>query len=168
MKTSIKSLSLFAAFGAFALASTPAAAQGRASPENPAAYCRAMGNVDEPGARAGGPGAPDWIRRRLALRPDQSAGVAWRCMNRHVLACVDGGASAHCSRADTSRAVTREMRTFCAASPGLAIPTAVAGSETIFAWGCAGRSPRIVRQWARLDQRGFARPMWRDLTPRAR
>ena len=144
----------------------PAAAQNRRGVSDPATYCRAMRNVDEPGTRGRAPGVPAWMRRRLGA--PRGAHIAWRCLNGRVLACVDGGGSAHCSRANMSRVVTREMREFCVSYPGQSIPGAVTGSETIFVWTCAGRTPRIARQSTRVDRRGFALDSWRDVTPRAR
>ena len=154
------------AVGAAAGLVQPAAAVNRPGVGDPAAYCRALRNVDEPGTRGMAPGVPAWMRHRLGA--PRGAAIAWRCLNGRVFACVDGGGSEHCSRADTSRVATRDMREFCVSSPGQSIPGAVTGSETIFAWTCAGRTPRIARQWARVDHRGFALESWQDVTPRAR
>ena len=141
-------------------------AQHRPSQSDPVDFCRTAGNVDEPGLQAGGPHAGSWVRSRLGLRREQGAMVAWRCMNGHVLACVDGGGSAHCAKGSANRAVTAAMRRHCSLNPDQALPVAVTGTETIFAWTCAGRTPRIERQWAWLDRRGFIATDWRILTPR--
>lgn len=149
-----------------AAAPAPVLAQRDAAQPGPVAFCRNVDNLDAPGLRDGGPDASGWVRSRLGLRRDQGAMVAWRCMNGHVLACVDGGGSALCSKASASRAATPEMRRFCSSNPGQALPIAVTGSETIFTWVCAGRTPRVERQWTWLDRRGFIATDWRILTPR--
>ena len=163
MKTTTLGLGFAIAFAASAAALMPAAAQPRAGVGDPAAYCRARGNVDAPPAR----GAPGWMRRQLGMGPGQTAGIAWRCMGGRVFACVDGGASVHCAKADTRRIATSVMRAYCRSHPGQSIPGAVTGSDTVYNWGCAGRTPRVQRQWTRVDPRGFPRALWRDVTPRA-
>ena len=130
-----------------------------------ASYCRAVGNADRAGARYTGPRVPRWMMRALGAGPSAAAQVDWRCMGGRVFACFDGGASQHCSQADTSRVPTQAMHEECHTNPGAPMmPTAVTGSLTVFDWGCRGRSPVILRQTVRVDARGYPEGLYRDIT----
>src|SRR5690348_5307970 len=72
--------------------STPVAYQ------DPVAYCTAVGTIDHPDERYGGPASPEWIAdavtRALHLGPAVTAQmalpVAWRCVDGSVAACSFG------------------------------------------------------------------------------
>ncbi len=128
-------------------------------------YCRAVGNVDRPDARYAGPKVPRWMMGALGAGASQAAQVDWRCMGGRVFACFDGGASQHCSKADTSRVPTPAMYEECRANPGAPmIPMAVTGSATIYVWACRGRAPIILRQFQRVDVRGYPEGLYADVT----
>ena len=153
------------ALGGMLASPTIANAQPRHGFEDPVAYCRAHPNLDEPGADYTGTGTPAWMQHRMGIRHGMSAMIAWRCMGGRVLACADGGGSAHCDKGDANRVATREMSEFCAAHPSQQMPLSVTGAGTLYAWRCVGRTPRAGRALARLDRRGYRVGDWRVVAP---
>jgi hypothetical protein len=98
-----------------------------------------------------------------ASEPNFKQRITWRCMDRRVLACFDGGASGHCQKWNAARTPTVDMRQFCRDQPNSAIPMAVAGLAA-YDWQCKGRTPVAARLLVVLDKRGYHRDQWADVT----
>ena len=60
----------------------------------------------------------------------------------------------------------RRSPTSAASNPGSeAIPMAVTGRATVFAWRCAGERPGIIRQFAQPDAAGYLAHIWYPIDP---
>ena len=128
-----------------------------------------------PDARYTGPAMPETVARglkaALALPADGPVdpllgNSIWRCMNGKVYACTVG-ANLPCSeKADARREPAPALADFCRQNPGAeAIPMAVTGRATVFAWRCAGERPAIVRQFAQPDAAGYLAHIWYPIDP---
>ncbi len=133
--------------------------------EDPANYCSAIGDLDEPRATSG---PPKWLvdgtlaSNRIAAGTTGS--VSWRCMDRKVYSCFDGGASAHCQQPDASTKPRKAYTDFCRANPNSGIPAAVTGM-TVAIWECRKGRPVVARfETSSLDKRGFYRDQWVDVS----
>jgi hypothetical protein len=153
-----------------------AQAESPAAPSDPTGYCQAMGTIDAPDAGYKGPAVPDWMVAAVytpaELKAQKSGGmdprraIVWRCAAGAVMVCVQGNAP-HCGKASTSKAPTKAMHDFCAATPNAeVIPLSVIGHENpmIFEWVCHGKEPAIARQIFKLDARGFPAELWQKGT----
>ena len=142
---------------------------------DPFAYCAAVGTIGAPDARYTGPAMPEAVARglkaALALPADGPVdpllgNSIWRCMNGKVYACTVG-ANLPCSeKADARREPAPALADFCRQNPGAeAIPMAVTGRATVFAWRCAGERPGIMRQFAHPDAAGYLAHIWYPIDP---
>ncbi len=142
---------------------------------DPFAYCAAVVTADRPGPPYDGPAVPpgvvEGLRRALNLAPDMpgdliARGTRWRCMEGAVYGCFVG-ANLPCSeKADESRVPSPAMNDFCEENPGSeAIPMAVTGRATVYAWRCRDGGPEILRRVAEADPRGFIAKVWHRLAP---
>lgn len=161
--------SLFSLFGIVACLGVPGAplpaAQGQGGLADAAGYCRAVGNIDQPGSPYTGPKLPRWMPHALSAEQAAPGQIDWRCMGGRVYACFDAGGSAHCGKADISRTPTPAMYQACRANPNASeLPGAVVGSLTVFNWACRGRNPIIVQQHTRVDPRGYPVGLYDDVT----
>ncbi len=147
-----------------------APAQAGDAATDPFAYCATVDNIDAPDARWTGAKVPDQVlsalRKTMGVSPDMPAdlfarGTSWRCMNKQVYAC-NVGANLPCGeKADTSKTPSAEMNDFCKANPSAdAIPAAVTGRATVYAWKCAGGVPTVDKQISQADARGFLAAYW--------
>jgi len=165
-------VALLAAGGATGCAGGAAQAQ---TFSDPFAYCSAVGTIDAPDARYAGPAVPGPIARGLRAAfgapPDAPAemfvrGTSWRCMDGQVYAC-NVGANLPCQgRADTRRTPAPPLVEFCRDNRNAdVVPMVVSGRETVYEWRCADGAPRIVRQIATPDARGFLSDIWYRIAP---
>jgi hypothetical protein len=141
---------------------------------DPFAYCAAVGTIDAPDRRYVGPPVPDAIA--LALKTEFGApedaplesfvrGTSWRCFRGQVLAC-NVGANLPCQgHADISRSPSQGMRSFCLDSPGAEVVPHYAAGTSVYEWRCAAKTPQIVRQVGKADQRGFVAGIWHRIPP---
>jgi hypothetical protein len=148
-------------FAAAALALLAAAiAPGQAKAEQPADYCRRVGNDDTP--RNLPPEMADKVAALFELAGQQQADAAvYRCAGGKVLACYVG-ANLPCARIETSRKNEAVSR-YCRENPGDTVPAAVSGHDTLFAWSCVGKNAEAGKPVWRLDARGFAAELWKPL-----
>jgi hypothetical protein len=163
------------AFAAMAALLATAAPAHAATYDDPAAYCAAVGTIDQPDARYTGVAVPEWIARALMRATNAPADsslafferAAWRCDRGRVLACSYGANIPCDAKADTSRAAGPGAKQFCRENPGADVVPAVAtGHATIFAWRCKGKRPAIARQGLKVDRRGFPTEFWHAVTRR--
>jgi len=144
------------------LTASPALAQ---SFTDPVPYCRAVGTIDEPDARYGGPKLPGWMAAKLGLQPSQGNMMEWRCADGAVLACLYGANIPCGAKAVTSRTPTSAIRDFCRDNPDAAIvPMVVTGHETVVSWACHGGEPTVT-QVQDVDGQGYAKAYWRPVAP---
>lgn len=142
--------------------------------DDPFAYCAAVGTIDAPDGRYIGPKLPEsvieaMIRQGIISRQASAEfgpHATWRCMSGKVWACTFGANLPCLEKADESRIPTRAMREFCAAHPAEeAIPAAVTGRATVYAWGCAANRPRIVKRLFSRDPQSYLNAFWHELAP---
>lgn len=137
---------------------------------DPFAYCAAVEDIDAPDERYIGEAVPDVVVDGIRVATGASAdapteffrnGTSWRCMGGDVNACFVGANLPCEAQADTSKDPVPEMSAFCEASPDAeAIPAAVTGRETVFAWACDGGEAVVERQVFQVDDRGFIAEIW--------
>ena len=123
------------------------------------------GDVDEPRSSSA---TPDWIdkgtRNIVGVRADAIGSVSWRCMDRKVYACFDGGGSAHCQKPDSATRPRQSFLDFCRSNPNSGIPVAITGM-TVAIWECRKGRPVVARyDTSSLDRRGFYKSQWDDVT----
>lgn len=161
------------AFTLVALVLAPACADngsGDAQFTDPFAYCAEIQDIDAPDEPYVGEAVPDavveGIRDATGASADAPAeffrdGASWRCMGGEVYACVVGANLPCEAKADVSEDPSAEMTRFCEANPDAeAIPAAVTGRETVFAWSCEGGEAVVERQVFQVDERGFIAEIW--------
>ncbi|HNS51726.1 MAG TPA: hypothetical protein PKO09_11160 [Anaerolineae bacterium] len=155
-----------------ALPSSPQAAAGGSTYDDPFAYCAAVGIVDAPDAQYGGPTVPDVLVQAMIGQgivtadapPDFQANATWRCMDGAVWICHYGANLPCLEKADTSQTPIPAMQEFCTANPDSeVIPAAVTGRATVYEWKCASGQPQVVRQVLQVDPRGFLSDFWYEL-----
>ncbi len=150
------------AFAFIVLGASSALAQGFT---DPVPYCRAVGTIDRPDARYGGPKLPAWMAAKLHLAPGQADRMEWRCAQGAVLACLYGANIPCGSKAATSRVPTPAIIAFCRENPGAAVvPMVVTGHDTVVSWACRGTEPAVTRIGA-VDAEGYAKAYWRPVAP---
>jgi hypothetical protein len=151
-----------------------AAAQSRQFTD-PAAYCKAIGTIDEPDARYAGTGVPDWVLKPYFTAQDIAAaraqgrqpvyGVSWRCVKGDVLVCQNAQTPS-CLKPDTDRTPSAAMQKFCEDGQGSSpvVPRVVTGTARMLAyeWGCQGKVPVIVKETP-LDAEGFVAADWKHV-----
>jgi hypothetical protein len=143
---------------------------------DPFAYCSAVGTIDTPDSRYTGVAMPDTlIQGYLKAAGLQNNGepmdllrttTSWRCMDKAVYVC-NIGANLPCdSKADTNKNPTQAMLDFCKANPDAdSIPMSVTGHATIYSWGCAKDTPRLLSQVSQVDAAGYITDIWYQLPP---
>jgi hypothetical protein len=145
-----------------------------ASFSEPFAYCAAVDTIDAPDGRYTGPALPESVtlslREKAGIAADApadwvAAGTVWRCMEGKVWGCFVG-ANLPCSeKADTSTTPSADMQSFCEANPGAeAIPAAVTGRATVYAWSCDGSTAKAGRQILTPDAQGYLSEFWYELS----
>jgi hypothetical protein len=161
------------------LATAPATLAPTSAPityTDPFAYCTAVGTIDAPDSRYTG----DPISLMIIQGYLKAAGVEnngeplqilkkstiWRCMNKAVYVC-NFGANLPCdSKADTDKNPTQPMQDFCKANPTADfIPMSVTGHTTIYSWGCADNTPKLLKQLDQPDAAGYLSRIWYRLPP---
>jgi hypothetical protein len=140
---------------------------------DPFAYCAAVGTVDAPDARYGGPAVPPAVvagLRKELQTPEEFpsewliAGTSWRCMNGTVWACFVGANLPCAGKADTNRAPGPALVQYCKANADApAIPASVTGRTTVFRWRCSAGTPAIIDQVVQPDARGFISSIWHEI-----
>jgi hypothetical protein len=87
-------------------------------------------------------------------------------MDGKVYACTVGANLPCGEKANTSRTPSTAMTDFCAANAeAAAIPAAVTGRATVYAWRCTAGAPAVVRQVVEPDKQGFLANIWHELKP---
>lgn len=137
---------------------------------DPFAYCTGTVNTDEPGPNYLGERAPEAVvaAMRTALgAPDlpdamfAEGGFYWRCMDGQVYGCVVGANLPCMTKADLSQEPSAEMTAFCAENAQAeAIPAAVTGRATVYAWSCQAGAPVAGEQVFHADAAGFIEEIW--------
>jgi hypothetical protein len=135
---------------------TPAKAQ------DAAALCAGKGTVDETQP------IPD------ALAPEAARifgiedlgfvkkATVYRCVDDKIWLC-NFGANLVCDKADRRRS-NPGVVAWCRSHPGSAdIPMAATGHATVYAWACAGTTPRITGTLQKIDARGYIAENWKAL-----
>ena len=150
--------------------STPAATSTPVTYNDPFAYCRAVGEVDQPDSRYTGEAVPaaviDAIKVSTGASADMPAelfvkGTYWRCMGAKVYGCFVGANLPCWAKANVDTTPTSEAEGFCKEQPNAEfIPAAVVGHETVYEWRCKDGKTEIVRQMVELDARGYATNIW--------
>lgn len=142
--------------------------------DDPFAYCASVGNIDAPDQRYQGAAMPDAVVREMvrlgivaATAPAEFQRQAtWRCLEHTVRVCHYGANIPCREKADASQALTRAMADYCRENRGVdAIPAAVTGRATVYAWACRDGEPRPVKQQLRVDSRGYLADFWYELAP---
>jgi hypothetical protein len=158
------------------LAAQPSAtiAPNQATYTDPFAYCSAVGTIDAPDSRYTGVAMPDTlIQGYLKAAGLQNNGepmdllrttTSWRCMDKSVYVC-NIGANLPCdSKADTNKNPTQAMQDFCKANQNAdSIPMSVTGHATIYSWGCAKDTPKLLSQVFQVDAAGYITNIWYQL-----
>lgn len=154
----------------------PAAHHSAATYSSPFAYCRAVGTVDQPGARYTGPKSPPKVVRGLMkvmkvpsdpkLAKVFEASTVWRCMGGHVYAC-NVGANLPCNaKMNTSRTPNAGERSYCKSHANAAfIPKVATGHDTLYAWRCEGTKAVAGKAVGKLDARGYLARIWHRVPP---
>ena len=167
----VKSRSLQFVLALLAALITLAAAKAETgAPNDPVAYCQAVGTIAAPDAKYKGPAVPDWMVAKAyppeAIKAQKDAGmdpkraIVWRCASGAVLMCVQGNAP-QCGKASTSKTPTKAMRDYCAETPNSdVIPLYVIGHETPMIYDSRQRAhrqkPGVQGRRARLSGRAVA------------
>jgi len=142
--------------------------------DGPFAYCAAVGTVDTPDERYGGPEMPDSIVQAMIRQEIVSAdapldfeeSAVWRCMDSSVWVC-HFGANLPCEeKADTSQVPNSGMEDYCRENPTAEIvPAFATGRATVFEWACRDGTPEVVSQIFDSDARGYIADFWYELIP---
>ena len=166
-----------AVFAAACAAADGSATSLSATFTDPFAYCAAVGTIDAPDARYAGPKVPDGVIEGFKKAAGLEASTApsdvfkkatiWRCMEGKVYAC-NFGANLPCdSKANTDKAPTEAMASYCAANPNSDfIPMSVTGHDTIYSWRCALDKPQLLEQIGSVDARGYVAQIWYAIEPK--
>jgi hypothetical protein len=98
----------------------------------------------------------------MRFDPNSGGNVSWRCINRAVYACFNGGGSGPCELLDARRTTNSDVHACCRENPNLPyLPAALVGHYTIYDWGCVAGRPRVVGgPNAHPDPQGFRRSEW--------
>lgn len=145
----------------------PAAAAGLKQGEDPFAYCKANGTVDEPSGSFRPNPVPaslvPLVPKAMGLPAGTklpAAGLYWRCMDKAVWVCSVGANLPCAAKADQSER-NPGAEAWCRENPHSAfVPAFAAGHETLFDWSCS--DGRAVRGKANssLDRRGYRTDIW--------
>ncbi len=150
----------------------PGKAEGESTYDDPFAYCAAAGTIDTPDGRYTGEKLPNAVIRGMVRQGIVAADAptefqrhaVWRCMHGKLWVCHFGANLPCLEKADTARASTAATDEYCRANPSVdAIPAAVTGRATVYAWGCRDGKPQVIRQLFRSDPRGYLADFWHEL-----
>jgi predicted small secreted protein len=139
---------------------------------DPYAYCAAVGTIDAPDARYGGPELPDTVVNAMLQQgivtsegpAEFQQNAVWRCADGAVRVCHFGANLPCLEKADSSQEPSVEMAEFCTANPGAdVVPAAVTGRATVYGWECVEGEPRVVEQILHSDAQGFLDEFWYTL-----
>jgi hypothetical protein len=136
----------------------------RAHAEAPAAACARLSDDDTalPIPAFLVPAVNALFGTRMSMSQAVDATV-FRCANGRVLVCASE-ANLPCGPANSSRVPGSGTVDWCRDHANAAfIPAVVTGHDTIFAWECRNRAPRIARQFQAVDTRGFITQYWKEL-----
>lgn len=147
----------------------------QATYENPFEYCKAVKNVNTPGAEYVGPKIPesvtDMLRKDMGISETMPAemfndGTSWRCMDGNIYAC-NVGANLPCQeKADVSKEPNDGMLNYCGENPDAElIPMYASGRATVYEWKCDNGTPEIVKQIAETDKAGYIKGLWYKINP---
>ncbi len=150
-----------------------ACAPREATYHDPVQYCAAVGTIERPDERYGGPATPEWmddaLGRALRLGPigdRMVAPVAWRCAGGSVIACSRGLGMACDERADASRVPSRATLDFCRAFPDVERPLpSLDGVLSRYRWICRAGWPHIIGLQPGLDAEGYPARYWFRIAP---
>jgi hypothetical protein len=132
---------------------------------DPVPYCMAVGTIDKPDARYTGPKLPDWMAKRLDMKPSQGKMMEWRCAGGAVLACRYGANIPCDAKAVTSQKPTPAITDYCQKNPDSQfVPMVVTGHDTSVSWACHGPRP-VVLSSAPVDAQGYQTRYWQKVTP---
>ena len=93
---------------------------------------------------------------------DSFAATVYRCVNGEVWLCTYG-ANLVCDHANVAKANPGATQ-WCKENPGArSVPMAATGHDTIYSYVCAGKTARISRTIAKVDERGFIAGNWKRL-----
>lgn len=135
---------------------------------DPTTYCAANPNSEAAGASYVGQPMPNWIASVISARPasaavSQNQTYAWRCMNSRVLACVSMADRAECSKPADERTPSEGVIAFCKGKRRGAVPLDVV-SNSIPIWACSRNGPIISGYRTDIDQAGYLKAQWQDVT----
>lgn len=132
--------------------------------DDPAPYCSAHPNDDQPGTNYVGPASPEWLGEgaRLAGPATVSAGLSWRCQQGKVLVCSEA-ATQVCGKPNQERTASAAVRAYCATNRNAPVPPST-GGNTVATWSCRDGAPIVAGYLSGLDARGFIASAWRDVT----
>lgn len=133
---------------------------------DPAAYCSANPGSEGIGPSYVGQPMPGWIS--AAIAPTSAAGAqsqaySWRCMSGRVLACSSTADRSECSKPVDDRTPTEEMSAFCKGKRRGAIAVEITGNA-IPIWACSRNGPVITGYRTDIDQAGYLKGPWQDVT----
>jgi hypothetical protein len=132
--------------------------------ETPAAFCKRIGTDDT--TRPIPTDLVPAVNAAFGTRMPERMAVdttVFRCAQGRVMVCTVG-ANLPCGKANTSRVPDPGMVQWCRDHPDADfIPAATTGHDTIYEWRCQNGAPRIARQAAYVDPRGFVAEFWKPL-----
>lgn len=140
--------------------------------DDPFVYCETVGTIDGPDDRYVGAQPPGEVVDGLVEQGVVSANtprefqkhVVWRCLDGDVLACHFGANLPCLEKADVTRTPSTAMTEFCASNPSSdAIPAAVTGRATVYAWKCEDGAAVPSQQIVQVDAAGFLADFWHRL-----
>jgi hypothetical protein len=138
-------------------------AKAAATPNDPAAYCRARGTDDD--LHRLPPALVPAVKTLFfsSTAPDRMVldTTVFRCLGGQVLVCATG-ANLPCGKADTAR-TSVGASAWCDSHPDASfVPMFATGHNTLWRWSCEGRHA-IASDGAKLDRRGFFWQNWKLL-----
>jgi hypothetical protein len=151
-------------FMVIALAAVVTWSSAPARAETPSAVCTRIGTDDTlqpiPENLVPAVNAVFGIRMPIGMAVDTTV---FRCVDGHVLVCTTG-ANLPCGQANSSRTPGAGAVGWCHDHPDSTfIPAVATGHDTIYAWRCLDRRPKVIRQTQRVDARGFFARYWREV-----
>jgi hypothetical protein len=86
--------------------------------------------------------------------------TVYRCADGHVLLCTYG-ANLPCGKVNSDRDLPG-AEAWCRDHPNADfVPRFAVPSGNIYDWGCAGTSPKVIKQIEEIDPRGFVARYWK-------
>jgi hypothetical protein len=123
---------------------------------DPAAYCVAIGDADQPDSSQIAGGVAEVEKLATGTDPIEGVDVHWRCMNGAVWTCSQLAGGRKCEKVPTAA----ERVLICAANPDAAGIRTAGG-----VWSCDGFTPVVSPdQLTPPDERGYDRAAWRKVS----